>query len=38
MLKGCEELADAVQITQGPSGRNVLKDQQFSGVKIIKDG
>jgi chaperonin GroEL len=38
MLKGCEELADAVQITLGPSGRNVLIDQQFGGVKITKDG
>lgn len=38
MLKGCEQLADAVQITLGPSGRNVLIDQAYGGPKITKDG
>ena len=38
MLQGCEELADAVQVTLGPSGRNVLIDQAYGGVKITKDG
>ena len=38
MLKGCEQLADAVQITLGPSGRNVLIDQTYGGPKITKDG
>lgn len=38
MLKGCEELADAVQITLGPSGRNVLIDSSYGSVKITKDG
>lgn len=38
MLQGCEQLADAVQITLGPSGRNVLIDQTYGGPKITKDG
>lgn len=37
MLAGCDALADAVQVTLGPNGRNVLIDQHF-GVKITKDG
>ena len=38
MLKGCEKLADAVQVTLGPKGRNVVLDQPFGGPKITKDG
>ena len=38
MLEGCEALANAVQVTLGPNGRNVLIDQSFGGVKITKDG
>lgn len=38
MLEGCDALADAVQVTLGPNGRNVLIDQSFGGVKITKDG
>lgn len=38
MLKGCEKLADAVQVTLGPKGRNVVLDQAFGGPKITKDG
>jgi chaperonin GroEL len=38
MLQGCEMLADAVQVTLGPRGRNVVLDKQFGGPKITKDG
>lgn len=38
MLKGCDKLADAVQVTLGPKGRNVAIDQTFGGPKITKDG
>lgn len=38
MLKGCNELADAVQVTLGPKGRNVVIDQSFGAPKITKDG
>ena len=38
MLKGCEKLADAVQVTLGPKGRNVVIDQAFGPPKITKDG
>jgi len=37
MLQGCDALADAVQVTLGPNGRNVLIDQSYA-VKITKDG
>ena len=38
MLRGCENLADAVQVTLGPKGRNVVIDQAFGSPKITKDG
>lgn len=39
MLQGLERLADAVQVTLGPKGRNVVLEQQYSsGPKITKDG
>lgn len=38
MLEGCDKLADAVQVTLGPNGRNVLIDQGYGPVKITKDG
>ena len=38
MLAGCDALANAVQVTLGPNGRNVLIDQSYGGVKITKDG
>lgn len=38
MLDGCERLADAVQVTLGPKGRNVIIDQSFGAPKITKDG
>mmetsp|Transcript_20966 Transcript_20966/g.23337 ORF Transcript_20966/g.23337 Transcript_20966/m.23337 type:complete len:577 (+) Transcript_20966:23-1753(+) len=38
MLLGVNRLADAVQVTLGPKGRNVVIDQTFGGPKITKDG
>ncbi|GAQ86498.1 mitochondrial (or chloroplast) chaperonin-60 [Klebsormidium nitens] len=38
MLHGCEQLADAVKVTMGPKGRNVVIEQAFGGPKITKDG
>jgi len=38
MLLGAERLADAVQVTLGPKGRNVILDQSFGPPKITKDG
>lgn len=38
MLKGCDALADTVQVTLGPKGRNVVIEQSFGSPKITKDG
>ena len=38
MLNGVNLLADAVQVTLGPKGRNVILDQNFGDPKITKDG
>lgn len=38
MLQGVDKLADAVQVTLGPKGRNALLDQAFGAPKITKDG
>lgn len=38
ILRGVDKLADAVQVTLGPKGRNVGIDQQYTGPKITKDG
>jgi len=38
MLDGCNKLTDAVQVTLGPKGRNVVIDQTFGNPKITKDG
>lgn len=39
MLKGANDLADAVGVTLGPRGRNVVIEQGFGGTpKITKDG
>lgn len=38
MLAGVNKLADAVQVTLGPKGRNVIIDQNFGDPKITKDG
>ena len=38
MLEGVDMLADAVQVTLGPRGRNVVIDKTFGAPKITKDG
>ncbi|MFZ2315601.1 MAG: chaperonin GroEL [Gammaproteobacteria bacterium] len=38
MLAGVRELADAVQITMGPCGRNVVIDKSFGAPLVTKDG
>jgi chaperonin GroEL len=38
MLAGIEKLADAVRVTLGPSGRNVLLQKSYGGPKVTKDG
>lgn len=38
MLEGCNKLADAVQVTLGPRGRNVVIDRPYGAPKITKDG
>ncbi len=38
MLKGVDILADAVSVTLGPKGRNVVIDKSFGAPRITKDG
>ena len=38
MLKGVDILADAVKVTLGPKGRNVVIDKAFGAPRITKDG
>lgn len=38
MLKGVNILANAVKVTLGPKGRNVILDQSWGSPKITKDG
>ena len=38
MLEGVNRLADAVKVTLGPKGRNVIIDQEYGEPKITKDG
>ena len=38
MLKGVNTLADAVKVTLGPKGRNVVLDKSFGAPRITKDG
>lgn len=38
MLKGVNVLADAVKVTLGPKGRNVVLDKSFGAPNITKDG
>jgi len=38
MMIGVDTLADAVKVTLGPRGRNVLIDRAFGSPKITKDG
>ena len=38
LKKGVDALANAVKVTLGPKGRNVVIDKQFGGPSITKDG
>ncbi|MSO81404.1 MAG: chaperonin GroEL [Alphaproteobacteria bacterium] len=38
MLRGVDILADAVKVTLGPKGRNVVLDKAFGAPRITKDG
>jgi hypothetical protein len=38
ILKGVNILADAVKVTLGPKGRNVVLDKSFGAPRITKDG
>ncbi|MFT9063801.1 MAG: chaperonin GroEL [Acetobacter persici] len=38
LLKGIDILADAVKVTLGPKGRNVVLDKSFGAPRITKDG
>ena len=38
LLRGVDILADAVKITLGPKGRNVVLDKSFGAPRITKDG
>ena len=38
MLRGVNVLADAVKVTLGPKGRNVVIDKSFGAPRITKDG
>ena len=38
MLRGVNILADAVKVTLGPKGRNVILDKSFGSPRITKDG
>jgi len=38
MLRGVEILANAVRVTLGPKGRNVVLDKSYGAPRITKDG
>lgn len=38
LLKGVDQLADAVKITLGPKGRNVVLDKKYGAPNIVNDG
>ena len=38
LLKGVNVLADAVKVTLGPKGRNVVLDKSFGAPTVTKDG
>ena len=38
ILRGVNQLADAVKVTLGPKGRNVVIDKKFGSPTITKDG
>ena len=38
ILKGVDALANAVKVTLGPKGRNVILDKSFGAPTVTKDG
>ena len=38
MMAGVNTLADAVKVTLGPKGRNVILDKSFGAPTVTKDG
>jgi chaperonin GroEL len=38
LMRGVNKLADAVKVTLGPKGRNVVLDKKFGSPTITKDG
>src|SRR5580765_7198254 len=38
ILRGVNQLADAVKVTLGPKGRNVVLEKKYGGPTITKDG
>jgi len=38
LKKGVDQLADAVKVTLGPKGRNVIIDKKFGAPQVTKDG
>ncbi len=38
MMSGVDKLANAVAVTMGPTGRNVIIDKSFGGPTVTKDG
>ena len=38
MLRGIDVLAEAVKVTLGPKGRNVVLDKSFGAPRVTKDG
>ena len=38
ILRGINQLANAVKVTLGPKGRNVILDKKFGSPTITKDG
>ena len=38
MLRGVEKLSNAVKVTLGPKGRNVILDKKFGSPNVTKDG
>jgi chaperonin GroEL len=38
LRKGLEQLANAVKVTMGPTGRNVILQKSFGGPSVTKDG
>ncbi|HPS65869.1 MAG TPA: chaperonin GroEL, partial [Ignavibacteria bacterium] len=38
LIKGVDKLANAVKVTLGPKGRNVLIEKKFGAPTVTKDG